>query len=98
MIYEDNYSELNTIDDSGMAKRLYEVYVALSFLQNNTSIVKADDFSVACLLETTPKQVQEKKKLLYMAGYLNYNTDEKIKIIKEYGIIAELTAIEIMKS
>ncbi len=97
MTYVDKYSELNTIDDSGMAKKLYDIYVALSFLQNNTRIVKADDFSVACILDSSPKQVQDKKKLLYESGYINYNTDEKIEIIKANNIIADLSSIEIIR-
>lgn len=96
MAYQDKVSDIDKIDESGIAKRLYEIYVALSFLQNSTRLVNADDFSVACLLNSTPMQVQCKKKLLYEAGYINYNTDEKIKIIKENGIIADLSVIELV--
>jgi hypothetical protein len=96
MTYEEKYSELIKIDDTGMAQKLYDIYVALSFLQKDTRIIKADDFSVACLLGTTPKIVQKLKVILYQNGFINYNTDEKIKIIKENKIIADLTSIEII--
>ena len=92
---EDKYSELIKIDETGMAQKLFDIYVALSFLQNNMRIVKADDFSVACLLGTTPKTVQKLKEILYQNDFINFNTDEKIRIIKENNIIADLTAVEI---
>ena len=96
MVKENKYSELVKIDDTGAAQKLYDIYVALSFLQKNTRIVHADDFSVACLLGTTPKVVQELKKLLYENRFINYNTDEKIETIKEKKIIADLTAVELI--
>ena len=96
MTRENRYSELIKIDDTGMAQKLYDVYVALSFLQNSRRIVKADDFSVACLLGTTPKTVQKLKEILYQTGFINYNTEEKIRIIKENNIVADLTTVEII--
>lgn len=97
MKYEIKYNELIKIDDTGIVQKLYDIYVALSFLQNNTRIVKADDFSVACLLGSTPAVVQDLKEILYENGYINYNTDDKIEIIKENDIIADLNSIEIIK-
>jgi hypothetical protein len=96
MTNEDKYSDLIKIDNTGMAQKLYDIYVALSFLQNSRRIVKADDFSVACLLGTTPKTVQKSKKILYKNGFINYNTEEKILLIEENNIIADLSSIEII--
>ncbi|MBX2977447.1 MAG: hypothetical protein KF721_15075, partial [Ignavibacteriaceae bacterium] len=97
MTYEEKYTKLIKIDTTGTAQKLYDIYVALSFLQNNLRVVKADDFSVACLLGTSIKIVQEFKYLLYQNGYINFNTEEKILVMKENNIISDYSLVEILK-